>query len=165
MTKFTTQQLLQLGFDENGKKVEKKKKEPRPAEEFYPEVKKPFIFIPGEVPSSKNSKQIGKLYDGKPILRSSDITLAYKKEAAQYFTYYRKDFVAMSWRLGKPMTVFLKFVRGTQRDFDQHNMIQIVADMMVEHEWIKDDNARNVVFYPTPQVILNKALPGVYIFL
>lgn len=59
------------------------------------------------------------------------------------------------------------FVRGTKHKFDFHNAVQIVADLLVAHDFIEDDNMD--CFIPIPYKIndnwfsYDKENPGVYI--
>lgn len=94
------------------------------------------IYIPTNVPSSKNSKR----WTGK-FLIGSKTTLAYKKNVADYYALYKKEFHSMVKDKKPPYKVEFTFIRDSKRRFDYCNAIQIVADMMVEYGWIEDDNA------------------------
>ncbi len=182
MTKLTTEQLLKLGFDRDGNRIttlQHKVVMPASRRCDLPAGRQgrdramaplptgnhadpsPFIFIPGEVPSGKNSKRAV----AKGVLVSSVPTLRYKKEKAADYIEKAFAFRNMSVTLGKPFTVFMKFVRATAGQWDSHNASQIVADMMQEHGWIDNDDARNIVIHPTPHFLVDKDNPGVYIFL
>lgn len=118
------------------------------------------IFIPGDVPSSKNSKRIvrGGLINSKAVMK-------YKKERRNYYLLYKNQFRQLC-KNGKPIKVNMLFARKTLAKYDHHNMIQLVADLMVEYGWIEDDNIDNLLIYPPfeePYSIHDKTNPGVYI--
>lgn len=120
---------------------------------------KELIFLEGNFPSFKNSKQ----YTGKYFIMS--------KTVQKYLKNYEHQ-----WRIVPPsfknQTIFpiivgLHFVRGTRHKWDFHNMVQGVADLMVKHGWVEDDNT--YYFLPVPMKLdgkwwsYNKENPGVYI--
>src|SRR5690606_5895629 len=47
-----------------------------------------------------------------------------------------------------PIRVGIHFVRGTKHKCDFHNIVQIIADLMVAHDFIEDDNMD--CFIPVP---------------
>jgi len=93
------------------------------------------IFIPGNVPSSKNSKT----WTGK-FLISSPTTQRYKKATEHYFMVHKMSFRKLFGNK-KPMNVGLYFIRDSKRRFDYINACQIVADLMVKYGWVEDDSA------------------------
>lgn len=144
------------------------------------EILKRGIFIPGEVPSSKNSKEIGFIFlkrgsTGKifvkrgermmPVrlnLNSSNATKRYVKNNKIIYISYRSKFKDLIKDMDTPYRVLFKFVRGTKRKFDYINAAQIVQDLMVECEWVEDDNCTQVIpFFAAYEV--NKQEPGVWI--
>ena len=94
------------------------------------------IYIPNNVPSSKNSKR----WTGK-FLIGSKTTMEYKKNVGEFYALYKKQFHNMVKDKKPPYRVEFTFIRDSKRRFDYCNAIQIVADMMVEYKWIEDDNA------------------------
>jgi hypothetical protein len=61
-----------------------------------------------------------------------------------------------------PTYVGFYFVRDSERDFDVHNIVQVVADLMTEKLWHQDDNAD--CFMPVfLGYHVDKENPGVYI--
>lgn len=144
------------------------------------EIIKRGIFIPGEVPSSKNSKEIGFIFlkrgtPGKifverngsmmPVrlnLNSSNATKRYVKERFIDYVANRAKFKQMIEGYQKPYRICFKLVRGTKRKFDYINAAQIVQDMMVEHGWIDDDDCQNVRPYFLEYEV-DKNNPGVLI--
>jgi hypothetical protein len=125
------------------------------------------IFIPGNVPSSKNSKQIvqRRLHNGKtvPFLIDSKTTQHYKKHYSVFYNSNRSSFKSMvAANPSSPSYVGMYFVRDSERNFDMHNVVQVVADMMTEKLWHKDDNAD--CFIPVfLGYHVDKEKPGVYI--
>lgn len=121
-----------------------------------------MIFIPGNVSSSKNSKQ----WTGKYLV-SSKQTQRYVKNTEWYWVQMRKDFRNMIKGLQKPLMIGFHFVRDSKRKYDYCNMLQICQDMMVKHQWIEDDNVDEM--YPVPFKIdgkystVDKNKAGVYI--
>lgn len=123
-------------------------------------------FIPGNVPSSKNSKRIvsKKLPSGKslPFLIDSELAASYKKTHSILYRSMRSDFKKETSIFSGPAYIGFYFVRDSHRDFDYHNAVQIVADIMVKELVMEDDNAR--IFVPVflgYTVDKNKA--GVYV--
>lgn len=147
------------------------------------------IFIPGNVISLKNSKQILfmpkknqeakgpitsiRYYKGGgkkfvvPFIAESDAAKKYKKNTAAAYQMMRSNFHKMIEGLEKPYYVQLTFLRASNISFDYGNMTEIVADCMVAHEWLEDDNCSIVLFDPPkpPEVpyIYNPKNPGVLI--
>ena len=115
------------------------------------------IFIPGNVPSSKNSKQ----WTGK-LLINSKATRAYIKTTQGFYMKYRVDFQKMLKGKEKPYKIHLEFIRGTRHKFDYINPAQTVQDLMVKYNWIKDDNCNEIIpIFAEYQY--NKENPGVII--
>lgn len=98
------------------------------------------IFIPGNTPSSKNSKR----WTGK-ILINSKTVMAYKKSTAIYYQKHAGEFRAMTDGLEMPYRVGLYFIRDTKRKWDYINIAQIVMDEMQRYHWIDNDCMSEVV--------------------
>lgn len=117
------------------------------------------IFIPTNVPSSKNSRR----WTGKYFIGSKQ-TMRYYKETKGYWLEHKKDFLKMIKDLDskKPYKIAFKFVRKSRHKFDYLNPAQTVQDQMVKYGWISDDNAEEMI-----PIFLeyeyNKDKPGVYI--
>lgn len=117
------------------------------------------IFIPYNVPSSKNSKQ----WTGKRLVSSKSVQ-AYRKNTAPYWIKYKQKFLTMLKTHKKPYRVHFKFVRGTRHHFDYINPLQTVQDEMVKYGWIDDDDMNNLL--PViEEYEYNKDNSGVYIWL
>ena len=118
------------------------------------------IFIPGNVPSSKNSK----IWTGKRLIWSKTAT-QYVKDTEKYWKEYSNVFnLEYHWRTEglKPLKVSFKFIRGSKHKFDYVNPLQTVLDLMVRYKWIPDDNADIIlpIFEPYEY---SKDNPGVVI--
>lgn len=99
------------------------------------------IFIPGNVSSSKNGKQ----WTGKYLIHSK-ATRNYIKSSKPFYLENKKKFIKM---LGEdysfPITVDFYFIRNSRRKFDFLNPAQTVQDLMVEYDWIEDDNCDIII--------------------
>jgi hypothetical protein len=98
------------------------------------------IFIPGNVPSSKNSKQ----WTGK-ILIHSKTTRNYIRDTKKHYIDCKKIFNAQlveatNVNLLYPLHIDFYFVRSSRRKFDYINPAQTVQDLIVKYGWIEDDN-------------------------
>lgn len=137
-----------------------------------------MVFIPNNVPSSKNSKiatSRGVFHSKfvKAYLKSLGIkqysvtkrTIEYEKGASNAFPVdeLKKLFDGKT----KPAVVGVHFVRKDARKFDFHNISQIVFDLLVASGVIEDDNMDFVI--PVPMILnnryysINKEMPGVFI--
>lgn len=105
-----------------------------------------MIYIPGNVPSSKNSKQIvSPRGGGRPMLIDSKTTAKYKKNYGIFYKSERSRFLKMIEGLEPPYYIAFKFIRDSRRRFDYVNPLQTVQDLMVKYEWIEDDNADFII--------------------
>jgi len=134
-----------------------------------------WIFIPGNVPSLKNNKDIIQIpikgaracpvckhRKGRPMLTASKRHKKYKKKTEWDWKSYRHEFHAMLTGYEKPFQVCIYFVRDSRRVFDFTNATDTVQDLMVEFGWLDDDNVTEMVpFFAGYRV--NPARPGVYI--
>ncbi|SNW62125.1 RusA-like Holliday junction resolvase [Orpheovirus IHUMI-LCC2] len=116
-----------------------------------------YIFIPGNVPSSKNSKQ----WTGKMLINSK-ATQLYIRESQPYFMQYKEKFKEMCQGKEKPYKVVFKFIRNSRHKFDYINPCQTIQDLMTKYEWIEDDNCDEIIPY-FDQYLYDKENPGVYI--
>ena len=117
------------------------------------------IFIPGNVPSSKNSKQ----WTGKRLINSKT-TQEYIKQSEPYYRHYTEHFKQVCSQKSKPYMVSFKFIRGSRHKFDYINPCQTVQDLMKTYGWIDDDNCDEIIPFFEPYEY-NKENPGVYITL
>tara|TARA_R110000751_G_scaffold307776_1_gene431529 strand:+ start:156 stop:599 length:444 start_codon:yes stop_codon:yes gene_type:complete len=138
------------------------------------------IFIPGNVPSSKNSKIKTKhgIFSSKTVKKYlSNLGIQrYSVSKKQVIGFVRRDnefmkfqneFKSLVEKSKGDMIISFHFVRATKHKFDFHNMVQIIADLMVAHDFIEDDNMDH--FIPMPFKLknkwysYNKNAPGVWI--
>lgn len=152
-----------------------------------------MIFIPGNVPSLKNSKVKAK----RGIFKSPTVTKYIRSLGIQnfnskdktvkgyvdpskpnYIEGLREEFEEM--KKGKDDPIFIGFhqVRKDRRLFDFSNSVEVIQDLLTAHDIIEDDNVKYV--FPIPMSIdgdiptinnirkkkwysINKEKPGVYI--
>lgn len=115
------------------------------------------IFIPGNVPSSKNNKQ----WTGK-FLVWSKTAQRYRKDTFPIWHSCKPLFKELLLNKIPPYRVSFLFVRGTKHKFDYVNPLQTVLDIMVEYGWIDDDNA-DVIIPVFEEYKYDKENPGVWI--
>ena len=114
-------------------------------------------WIPGNVPSSKNSRQ----WTGKYFVVSKTVTKYRNATKADYIR-IAPQFKYEANQFEFPLRITLTFVRGSKHKFDYINPAQTVQDDMVKHEWIDDDNCEFII----PQFEryeYDKENPGVWI--
>lgn len=135
-----------------------------------------MIFIPENVPSSKNSKVNGKFFS-KTVMnylkcfgiksfsgRRKEVAF-FKKPGIHQFPVaeLKKQFENVEY----PVQVYFHFVRKTRNHFDFVNICQILLDLFVAFDIIPDDDLDHII--PVCWIIDNKAYktdknnPGVYI--
>lgn len=129
------------------------------------------LFIPGNTPSSKNSRQSmtletkpyqdkkGRTKTWKNVNIPSKLTSTFKKESLSYFIQQRPQWLAMKRGLEYPLMVEFTFIRDSKRKFDLINMAQIIQDMMVDVGWVEDDNYTVITPY-FGKVRIDKENPG-----
>ncbi len=104
-----------------------------------------MIFIAGNTPSSKNSKQFVTLKSGKTLLINSKTVQKYIKESKADWLINKNEFLKMLKGKEKPYKVELFFIRDSKRKFDYINAAQIIFDLMQEYGYIQDDDSTNVI--------------------
>ena len=104
-----------------------------------------MIFIKGNTPSSKNSKQFVTLKNGKTMLLNSKTVQKYIKESKADWILNKNNFKKMIKDKEKPYKIELYFIRDSKRRFDYINASQIVFDLMQEYGYIDDDDSTNVI--------------------
>lgn len=121
-----------------------------------------MIFIKGNVPSSKNSK----VWTGRFLVWSKR-ALQYRKETKDQFIENKDIFLAMLKDHREPYIIGFHFVRNNKHKFDFVNMVQTIQDLMVEYEYITDDNCDIMLPFPfkinEKYYTIDKEKPGVYI--
>ena len=85
-----------------------------------------MIFIAGNTPSSKNSKQFVTLKSGKTLLINSKTVQKYIKESKADWLVNKNEFLKMLKGKEKPYRIELYFIRDSRRKFDYINAAQII---------------------------------------
>lgn len=139
-----------------------------------------MIFLPYNVPSLKNSK----IKTSRGIFPSKSVVKYLRKLGIQKYSVSKKVVTEYKTRdnifrsiLSKhkdeinkesyPIKVGFYFIRDSKRKFDFHNAVQILADLMVAHDLIEDDDMDH--FLPFPMELdgkyyhVDRENPGVYI--
>jgi putative uncharacterized protein FNV0869 len=104
-----------------------------------------MVFISGNTPSSKNSKQFVTLKSGKTLLINSKTVQKYLKKSKADWLINKNKFLSMVKNKSKPYKVELFFIRDSKRRFDYINAAQIIFDLMQEYGYIEDDDSTNVI--------------------
>ena len=104
-----------------------------------------MIFIAGNTPSSKNSKQFVTLKNGKKLLLNSKIVRKYIEKSEMDWRFNKTEFFKMLKGKEKPYKIELYFIRDSRRKFDYINAAQIIFDLMQEYGYIEDDDSTNVI--------------------
>ena len=121
-------------------------------------VENELIFIPGNVPSSKNSRINTKhgSFASKTVkayLNSLGIQSysSSKKIVKGYMNKpnlienLREDFLKQTSGKQLPLEIGFHFVRDSRRKFDFHNIVQVVLDLLTASDFIIDDNMDCVI--------------------
>ena len=121
-------------------------------------VENELIFIPGNVPSSKNSRINTKhgSFASKTVkayLNSLGIQSysSSKKIVKGYVNKpnlienLREDFLKQTSGKQLPLEIGFHFVRDSRRKFDFHNIVQVVLDLLTASDFIIDDNMDCVI--------------------
>ena len=104
-----------------------------------------MIFISGNTPSSKNSKQFVTLKNGKKLLLNSKIVRKYIDKSEMDWRFNKTEFFKMLKGKEKPYKIELYFIRDSRRKFDYINAAQIIFDLMQHYGYIEDDDSQNII--------------------
>lgn len=142
--------ILSRGIGSNTSSIKTKKKV-KPREDYVTEESIKLmedyfeshncIYIPYNVVSSKNSKQI--ITKGnKPRLIHSKAYRNYRKLSKPYWIKNKSLFksIVKGWK--KPIKMCFYFIRYANDNFDYINMMQGPQDLMQEFGWIEDDSVK-----------------------
>lgn len=125
-----------------------------------------MIFIPGNVPSLKNSKVKSKrgIFASPTVsryLRTLGIQRfsSRKKEVTGYVSPDRPNIVETfreeieEMKIGKENPLFFGFhqIRDSKRKFDFSNSVELIQDLFVAHDFIEDDNID--FLFPVPMTV------------
>lgn len=146
--------------------------------EWAKDTETELIWIPGNIPSLKNSKPNGKFHPktvqkwlqflGVKSFSSRRRTYENYKTRPNKFEALTDEFLALKSKVtSRPLFIGFHFVRSSRRRYDFHNTDQILFDLMSAHRWIEDDDTLEA--YGVPLVIgdefqhYDKNNPGCYI--
>lgn len=139
---------------------------------------KEYLFIEGSVPSLKNSK----VKTSKGIFSSKSVNKYIRNLGIQSYSSSKKivrgyvsrpnEFLKTKeyfekYLITKPYKIGFHFIRGSKHRYDFNNANQLLADLMVAHDIIEDDDT--TIFLPFPLEIdgkydnYDKENPGVII--
>lgn len=139
-----------------------------------------MIFLPGNVPSLKNSKiatprgvfssvtvkKYLRRYGIQSYSSSKKIVTGYKTIPDTFYPYVIQIKQLLEG-LERPYLLGFHFVRDSKRAFDFNNATQILTDLFTAYDMIEDDNSN--IILPVPLKIdgkfhtIDKENPGVYI--
>lgn len=112
------------------------------------------VFLKGNVPSSKNSKQFIPARTTKSGATIKPMFLN-SKTVANYLRSYEHQFYTPKLIITEtPVILGFHFVRDSKRRFDFGNSCQIIQDLMVKFGWIEDDNMDYLI--PVPLLVNDK---------
>lgn len=126
-------------------------------------MKTKIFFIPGAVPSSKNSR----IMTRSGLFIASKATQKYRKVSKSFWDKYRDEFKKLISAESKPIIIGMHFVRASKHKWDFINPAQTIQDEMTKNGWIDDDNVDEIL--PVPLFIndgywsYDKSKPGVYV--
>lgn len=139
-----------------------------------------LIFIPFNTPSLKNSK----VKTSRGIFPSKTVKSYLSNLGIQKYSVSRKEVTGYKTKPNKindlkdlfklslegktpPVEIGFHFVRDSKRKFDFNNANQIIADLLVAHDIIEDDNMDFFIPYAFKMnekyYTIDKENPGVYI--
>ena len=121
-------------------------------------VNNELIFIPGNVPSSKNSR----INTSKGSFASKTVKSYLNSLGIQSYSSSKKlvkgyvnkpnlienlreDFLKQTSGKQLPLEIGFHFVRDSRRKFDFHNIVQVVLDLLTASDFIIDDNMDCVI--------------------
>lgn len=131
------------------------------------------IWIPVNVPSSKNGKEIVMVHNKRfdlglsnrkivPKTVNNALVNTYIYQTKNLYFDLRSRFHELISGKEPPYHIEFTFVRDRDNDWDYTNIAQIVQDLMVKNSWIPDDNYHYLKpFFGDP--ILDREKPGVII--
>jgi hypothetical protein len=117
------------------------------------------FFIPFNVPSSKNSRVMA---PGKGSFNSPAVSKYLQKLGVQHYStskkvvkeyktrpnLFKEVFKGITFKNYSPLILGYHPVRDSKRQFDLHNVFQIIGDLLTAHDIIEDDNADCLIPIP-----------------
>lgn len=122
---------------------------------------KAVIFIPGQTPSKKNSKQIVLPGDGRRRVISSEFFITWEEKALRRLREH--ELVGYKWKY--PLRAGFHYVRKGHYRFDYNNLNQGSLDLLVKVGIIEDDSMKHIIPNGPLSYEVDKARMGVYITL
>lgn len=113
-------------------------------------------FIGRNVPSKKNSKIITK---NRRII-SSKLTRDYEEWIKPFIKDNSTEWFKMVNNKEYPYKVGFYFYRDSRRKWDFVNIIQTIADIMQEHNYIEDDDTKRFIPIYLGEELTNKEKSG-----
>lgn len=113
-------------------------------------------FIGRNVPSKKNSKIITK---NRRII-SSKLTRDYEEWIKPFIKDNSTEWFKMVNNKEYPYKVGFYFYRDSRRKWDFVNIIQTIADIMQEHNYIEDDDTKRFIPIYLGEEVTNKEKSG-----
>ena len=105
-----------------------------------------MIFtIPGQLYSSKNSRQVFRAANGRTYVVKSEAAKADEVELFNKLLCIKQKFRTVAKRFAKPYHIRFKIYRKTAGRFDYVNIIQNLCDSMVKAGLLDDDDANNLL--------------------
>lgn len=135
------------------------------------------IFIPGQVMSKKNAKQIfsKSMYSVKkgrqvtvPFISSSKQYKAWVKSVEWIWIQHRQKWLDSIKGHELPLIIGMHFVRKDKSKFDFNNMSQGIMDEIQKAQWIPGDDIANIFAVPVANekgeiFSIDPKAPGVYL--
>jgi hypothetical protein len=118
-------------------------------------------FIPYQIPSKKNSRQVFVSKNGKMVNIPSKAYTEYIQVTKNYWITFGKEFKKSIEVLGLkyPLNIEMTFTRKTNQVLDYFGPGESVFDLMTDFEWWTDDNTRcGKPFFG--DIIVDKNNPG-----
>lgn len=133
-----------------------------------------MTFLNGNVPSSKNSKVMGRFFSKQVMNYLKDIGVKEFSSTKKTFTTLpnRRNLILelkpLFDNIQAPYIISFHFVRGNKHKFDFNNVTQILLDLFTAHNLIEDDNmdfieVRIMRDKDGKKYTVDKNRPGVYI--
>lgn len=121
------------------------------------------VYIPGHVPSFKNSKMRTKT----GLMIPSKAYRTYLKDYEIFWKTKATEFKELAKDLDYPYYVAFFFIRKTKHIFDYHNICAGPLDLMSKYGWIPDDDMEHILPVP-PQIegkshLVDPKNPGCYV--
>jgi hypothetical protein len=103
-----------------------------------------FVYIPGHVPSFKNSR----IKTKQGAIIPSKAWSTYQKESKPFWSVEQRTFNKLLIERQKPYNIGFYFIRKTLVKFDFHNICAGPLDLMTLYQWILDDNIDEILPIP-----------------